>query len=493
MRKKPELSLATQSPWIDRFTGITGAEAIRTRVTIQPVPARDLARTTPRGAEDRLRSGLKAFYFASAAELSLLGAWVDLAFEYSKSMYPSLAGFMGYLHSREITGGQYPAICLASLAGEGKSCLLEALVRALPKDSEISLPSDLVTSTPMRAGQLIRVNASSTLRELIEPLLPQDMRQRINLEGQLESAESGSRAPPGGLARRASRTCFTEGISAVLLDETQFASHSTQASAKATGWVLTFQQLPPPTVYAVNYLLLQRLYERADYDKDRILSDVNVLVPDPPESKDMLSHLTACQTVMEEVLGFKLEDESDLLFQLTANVKRKVRELLVLSYLIARNAGAKKVTKDHLLAAYKSDRYKGMREDVVAIFTQSITGKPVPKRASLWCPVDVKFNILPTRSNNLAAASRQAEFSAFFLGQGLPRGSREEPKDTNVNAPGTSTMPAAPLSNSAAPRSANQKVVSIRRGNQLDKAELLANTLSSLAPEKTQAPPQPGD
>ncbi len=319
------------------------------------------------------------------------------------------------------------------------------------------------------------------------------MRQRINAQGQLENAESGIRTPPAGLARRASRTCFAEGIAAVLLDETQFASHSPQASARATGWILTFQQLPPPTVYAVNYLLLQRLYERADYDKDRILSDVNVLVPDPPQSKDMLSHLTACQTVMEEVLGFKLVDESDLLFQLTANVKRKVRELLVLSYLVARSAGAKETTKDHLLAAYKSDRYKSMREDVVAIFTQSIKGKPVPKHTPLWCPVDVKFNVLPTRSNNLAAASRQAEFSAFFFGQGLPRSNRKKPDAANVNAPAAPNTQAVSPPNSTAPKSGSPNVVSIRRGNQLNKDELLANTLSSLTPSKTQSTPSPTD
>jgi hypothetical protein len=134
-----------------------------------------------------------------------------------------------------------------------------------------------------------------------------------------------------------------------------------------------------------------------------------------------------------------------------------------------------------------------MREDVVAIFTQSITGKPVPKHAPLWCPVDVKFNILPTRSNNLAAASRQAEFSAFFLGQGLPRSNRKKPDVANVNATAVPIAPAAPPPNSAMPRSGSPKVVSIRRGNQLDKDELLANTLSSLTSEKTQADPPPSD
>jgi hypothetical protein len=107
---------------------------------------------------------------------------------------------------------------------------------------------------------------------------------------------------------------------------------------------------------------------------------------------------------MDEVLGFQLADESDLIFQLTANVKRKVRELLVLAYLHARNSGSKKITKDYLLAAYKSERYKAMREDVAAIFTQSITGKPVPKYAPLWCPVDPKFNILPASASGAGAA-----------------------------------------------------------------------------------------
>ncbi len=485
MNAKQKPVLQAKSPWIERFDGITSRDAIKSRAAIEPERAVDLAKSPPKHAEIRLRTALKGFYLPSTAELDLLCAWTDLAYAYSKDTYPTLAHFNQMLHSREISGGQYPAICLASLAGEGKSCLLEALTRVLPEDSELELPSDILHAVPMRAAQLIRVNASSTLRDLIEPLLPRDMRQRINKQGQLENAESGIRTPPAGLARRASRTCFSEGIAAVLLDETQFASHSPQASARATGWVLTFQQLPPPTAYAVNYLLLQRLYDRAAYDKDRILSDVHILVPDPPQSQDMVNHLSACQLVMDEVLGFQLADESDLIFQLTANVKRKVRELLVLAYLHARNSGSKKITKDYLLAAYKSERYKAMREDVAAIFTQSITGKPVPKYAPLWCPVDPKFNILPTRSNNLAAASRQADFSAFFLGQGLPRGRRKPSDGTAPPPPPAPAQPSPPIEHAnTAPSSGNPKVVSIRRGNTLDKASLLSNTLESLKPDK---------
>jgi hypothetical protein len=478
-------AVAAPSPWIARFIGTVGADVIRARVSIEAVSVGDISKSPPMEAENRLRSGLKNFYVPSEAELRLLVSWVDLAHTYSRTAYPSLAQYMGQLHAREITGGQYPAICLASLAGEGKSCLLEALARALPGDADVQLPSDLVHPTPMRAAQLIRVQASSTLRELIEPLLPPDMRQRVNPKGELENAESGIRTPPAGLARRASRTCFKEGVAAVLLDETQFASHSPQASAKATGWLLTFQQLPPPTVYAVNYVLLQRLYDRADYDKDRILSDVNVLVPDPPQSKDMVNHLSACQAVVQELIGFKLADESDLIFQLTANVKRKVRELLVLSYLLARSAGAKLITKDHLLSAYKSDRYKGMREDVIAIFTQSVTGKPVPKYSALWCPVDPRFNILPARSGSLAAASQKAGFSTFFLGQGLPRANRIKQENGSSGKKANPPKNETTVPQASGPKPSSPKVVSIRRGTQLDKASLLANTIESLKPEKS--------
>lgn len=255
-----------------------------------------------------------------------------------------------------------------------------------------------------------------------------------------------------------------------MLDETQFASHSPAAGARAVSWVLTFGRLPPPFLFAVNYDLLKKLLDRPDYDKDRILADPKILMPEPPRSDGMRKYLSECQVVLAEVLGFQLEEEPDLIFSFTANVRRKVARLLVLAFEAMRAAKAKAIMPEHLRAAYGSLKYSAMRGDVVAILTQSLKGAPVAGKGALWCPIATEYNILTPMANKIASASSTSDFSEFFLTQGLPKSSRR----TVVAAPNP-----PPIQDGQPAAQPKARVIGFPNKKGIDKDTLLKNTMVS--------------
>ena len=96
--------------------------------------------------------------------------------------------------------------------------------------------------------------------------------------------------------------------------------------------------------------------------------------------------------MLDEVLDFSLESESNTIYNMTVGIKRKLKQLLVLSYVEMRNSGSKKITMDHVRAAYKSKGFVVMRADITTIFEQAFSGKMLRGKSDFWCPFGVENN-----------------------------------------------------------------------------------------------------
>ncbi len=463
--------MTARSPWVDRFAGLESRESIVDRATVRAAPLHDLNGVSVLAASNAIKLAIDSFYAPADQEVDYLTEIVGSARLYSTATYESESHFLRGLNARTPPRCSTPPRCLSALAGVGKSALLRAIERVMPAEGTIALPLAIAHDLPLRSCQLIVVDAASTLRELLDPLLPQDLQLRQDESfGTQQTAKRRSRITTGDLHRVASRRSFAMGISELMLDETQFASHSPAAGARAVSWILTFARLPPPFHYAVNYDLLKKLLDRPDYDKDRILADPKVLTPDPPRSTGMEKYLTECQVILDEVLGFKLAEEPDLIFSLTANVRRKVARLLELSYEAMRTRKEKAITPQHLRLAYASLKYSGMRSDVTAILTQSLQGAPVTGKQALWCPLGVEYNVLTPVANKIAAAASTGDFSSFFLAQGLPKPTRSLGQATPSIKPAASTQSDQP---------SKSRVIGFPRVKGIDKSTLLKNTMVS--------------
>jgi hypothetical protein len=108
-----------------------------------------------------------------------------------------------------------------------------------------------------------------------------------------------------------------------------------------------------------------------------------------------LALLEEFDVALTEVIDFSFKGEADTMYAMTASVKRKLRQLVTRGFEIFRDSGAKKMTMDHVKAAYSSPQFSAMREDVEALLIQAATHKRLPGRSDLWCPLGVEFNSIP--------------------------------------------------------------------------------------------------
>jgi hypothetical protein len=189
-------------------------------------------------------------------------------------------------------------------------------------------------------------------------------------------------------------------------------------------------------------------------------------MPDAPGSGDVLVLLGEFDKVAAEFLGFKLADEAGEIHGMTANVKRKIRQLLTHAYAVFRKRGDEKLTMDHVKAAFKAPQFSVMREDVEAIFLQAITGKPVPGRADLWCPFGVEFNIVPSTIKAITR-DREKQAQAELLRQSMTNQERKRHDASGEKK----AVPSPRVGTGGA------KVVKLPTRRELDAKKLLQNTL----------------
>jgi len=460
--------------WLERFSPIiSNRDEIRKRALVKAETILDLDVTPVEQATETLKRGLERVHHVSSQELELLLMFVQRGHAYSQIAYPDEITFVGRLQSESLDLGSFDPTCLSGLAGTGKTALFGALQRVLPSDSSFQLGAEFRQSFELVASSRIVVRSKSGLGDVLSPLLPADAQPlRRRLVNGIEVAVKSRYALPE-MVRLASKSCYARGHSINLLDEMQFAAQSASANTKPAQMIMTMSYLPPPLICAINYSLCHRLLKRPQEERDRMLASPEVLLPDAPGSPDVLALLSEFDVVASDVLGFKLVEEASRIFGMTANVKRKIRQLLTRGYRLYRESGAKKLTMDHLISAFKEPKYFAMREDVEVILSQAISGKPVRGKQALWCPFGVEFNTVPS-TVRVISALREERVQADLLRQSMTARERKQDSASEV-------AKSRPKSRTGT----GGKIVKLQTRNQMDAKGLLQNTLDHRNAPKT--------
>ena len=116
----------------------------------------------------------------------------------------------------------------------------------------------------------------------------------------------------------------------------------TTANALVTKILLGVVYLCVPFFYVCNFSLVNRLLSRNVEDIQRLLADVVVLEPDPPESNDWKMLLAEYQRIGNAVFDFELVEQGSKLWNMCAGIKRHLVVLLSTAYREARSAGRKR-------------------------------------------------------------------------------------------------------------------------------------------------------
>ena len=354
------------TPWISRFNEDITDEDIIKCVRVQPGPLHGLENQSERDAARQLEQALQEAFIPTAQIVFLLRILYAAARAYSIEAYSSVDAYEGRLYSVVFREPWQSAICITGLAGVGKSAILNALFRLMPKAFKIDLPGHW------------NIPVCSMERLVMPPGL-------TNMASLLRETEHGCEV----LAKNAltAHAIYRDGVALIGIDELQGVAAASSANTRAAAAILQVASLGPPVFYIANYSLVNKFLGRAQQEQHRLLPRPVVVHVDPPGSADWVATLEGYQSVAPDVLCFRPGDDGDEIHRLTAGIKRSVIALSVAAYRMVRGRGQHKVGVDELRAAYKSLEYSIYRTDVEALVRLAVEGpRSKSKRKDLVCP-----------------------------------------------------------------------------------------------------------
>jgi energy-coupling factor transporter ATP-binding protein EcfA2 len=376
------MTKASNSPWLARFPELTNTQ-IRTAITRYGPELTDLGRIHPNDASSKLQNGLEQVFVATNSIVSMLADMHSTCRVHCEAMYPTPGRFLERVYSKAPENPSYRARCLTGPAGVGKSRLLEALSNLLPTPSTISI-DEHHDAFQMLSHLLISVRAKASPKAILASLV------------ELVTSKPVSTTDMRRLHELLRRQIYLTGVPMLLADEFQFATGSANANTLITQILYLLAELGVPLVYCANYSLIHRLKRRPQEDRQRLLSNPMILLPDPAESNDWSATVAGYLAVAPEIFDLDAKEHAAELHRYSGGLKRLLVRLLCLAYYLAPGGQKRKVKIADVARAYKSTAFAVDRTDLEITLQQAIINKQIT--ADLWCPFD-----LPSATNIVIA------------------------------------------------------------------------------------------
>ncbi|WP_322618084.1 transposase [Pseudomonas sp. BIC9C] len=384
-----------------RFDGPDTLADIRRLVTVHPEPVTGLEELSPALAAERLLKVLKTIFLPNQFSLDFIKDCVDRARSFSVENFATDQQYQHRLYHPP--GDEAFPICLTGLAGVGKSQTINALTKVMPGPAHYTSahyhePHTVVSywyaSAEGKAGG----------RQLLADFLGGDA--------------VGVRANISKLLIECRRRVNRDGVSLTMLEEMQH--HTTgQGVAQVTDILLNMAKLGVPMIYVANYSLGHKLLTRNSEDKQRLLSEPIVMLPDAPGSKAWEEYVLECIRVSGGRLSADSVALARELYRCTFGIKRLTAHLIKAAYLEARAARRNTVSIEDVNKAYLSVSYSSNRRDVEDLFLINLQKCRPGFRPDLRCPfpVPVQSNVLNFTKEDRAARVSEKVFVAALTAE----------------------------------------------------------------------------
>jgi hypothetical protein len=395
-----------------RFSACLDPEYVRKTITVRPDLVPFLEGLQPLVAAEVLSNSLKQIFIPNQFALQFINEIIGRAYLRHCFVFDSEVGYISRIYTPPEV--EVSPICLTGLAGVGKSRALDALRKVMPAPSELysSHYNGAVTLlSHWYASARGKVSGKSLLADFIF---------------------SESDRPSGNLAKllvEVRRRANRDGVSLVLLDETQHINTGL-GSAKVTDILLTLAAIGPPVVYVCNYSLVHKLLRRNSEDKQRLLSEPRIMLPDLPGSKDWSEYVDECIRVSGGCIRPGTGDFAGELYRCTFGLKRLAVQLLKQAYVECRSDGRHSIELPDLARAYRSAAYTSNASEVEELHKQAV-GNRQSVRLDLDCPFELpaahKSNIV-----QFAKAERDERVAAKVFDSSLTEAERAAKKHLEV-------------------------------------------------------------
>ncbi|MES1938446.1 AAA family ATPase [Salinisphaera hydrothermalis] len=380
---------------------------------------------TPEAALAELTAAFGQTYHASDQACRLISDLLSHAMVGISSRYTTRRSFIEIVYAKEMPITAMEPLAITGLAGVGKSQLLQAVGRVLPADDLLAVDSSH-GEFPLQS--LWHVELS--VRQSILPML-------TLIAERAGAPQSAGKTVDRVLARLRS-LAYRNGVAVLAIDEFQGINQGSNANSLATRLLLMLREIGTTLVYVTNFSLMHRLKSRNQEDRQRLLTKVRVLERDDLDSPDWRALVDSYIRVAPGVFDIDGVRDSARLWCWTAGLPRMLRFLLLAAYQLARSKGEFTVGMSMCEAAYRSESFSVMREDVELLASQAITRQPIPGRGDLnppyphgsWAPENAVAAMLEqetqsrTRANLLdcLTPAERAEFKR------QSRSSKTEPR-----------------------------------------------------------------
>ncbi|KAF0253648.1 transposase [Pseudomonas alloputida] len=355
-----------------RFDGYMDIESIRSRVTVRPDPIKDLEALPPLLGAELLAERLKEMYLPNQFSLAFIQEMIGLAYLHNLKNFRSEAEYAGRIFNPPDV--EASPICLTGLAGVGKSQTIAALRRAMPPPVELTcdlFEGSIELASMWYASARGKASGKQLLLDFIHG--------------------SGHEGRGGNLAKllvECRRRANRDGVLTVVLDETQHINTGMGAS-KVTDILLTMVAIGVPTIFVSNYSLGHKLFRRNSEDKQRLLSQPRVMLPEDPRSQDWAEYVGECMRLSDGRISSGKDEFAAELYRSTFGIKRLVVQLLKLAYIECRVAGRNRIEVDDLHKAYRSSAYTTSSKEVEELQLLAISKGNQGGHLDLRCPFDL--------------------------------------------------------------------------------------------------------
>ncbi|NMY51923.1 transposase [uncultured Pseudomonas sp.] len=367
-----------------RFDSCVDIEVIRQRITVRPDPVKGLASKESLVAAQILSGALEQIYLPNDFSLSFIKELSAKAALHSQWLFSSEVDYISRFYTPPDV--EVRPICLTGLAGVGKSQTIAALRKVLPAPIDFAC-DHFHGNLKLFSHWYVSARGKAGGRQLLADFV---------------GATGGNAAK---LLVECRRRANRDGISLLLLDETQHINTG-QGASRVTEMLLTMAAIGPPMVFVSNYSLLHKLQGRNSEDKQRLLTEPRIMLPDDPDSESWRGYIAECIRVAGGCIKGSVDDFSQEIYRSTFGIKRLAVELLKNAYIAARGGGRECLELADLSKAYQCVAYAATKEDVEELHIQALQGRSSRLRLDLRCPFELPASL---KSNVVAFARNDRE------------------------------------------------------------------------------------
>lgn len=376
-----------ESQWLSWFDRLDSDETIRQVAHRSVIPIDDLGLMSMENACQRLEGAWREIFVPGPRHVEILRMLVDQARWFSVTQYATLKDYNRQRGNEVQIAMEIPPIRgLIGLAGVSKTSLMKAFERIcqIGKTHQFEADGQRLFLYPVRRIQIrAHLSVLAVLKELANPV----------------AVVGRSRFDLSDLLMHVRDWLLATGTATLVVDEMQFLTQSRTASTKTAQLIMTLASLGIPMVYVANYSLVNKLLQRPQEEKDRLLTYPIVL--EPPQADAPWWRLAISEYTAVSAQHFRLDAgvHAHELHRLTGGLFRVLRQLLLQAYRVTVEQGRTLVTMEEVRLAYRSGQFSSHRRDVEDLASLAVSSLISERRPDLVCPLG------PVRGATLKAVS----------------------------------------------------------------------------------------